>query len=338
MSRVSIIEPDGIVKACTANWRMKRASSTAMMIASEYSRKRDFLRTLTAGVAGAVSRSGRTWRSFMNGLALEHRQERLLRDLDLSDLFHPFLAFLLLLEQLALLRDVAAVALGGDVLAHGLDRFPGDDPAADGGLDRDLVELAGDHRPQLLGQGFAFLVGLLPVDDDGERVDRVAVEQDVELDHVRGPELQEVVVEGGIALGDGLQAIVEVDHDLAQREGELVVDPLADVLQRLVLAPLVLGELVDLAHELGRHEDRAAHVRLLDPLDAIDRGELGGVLHLQYLAGHSHHLEAHAGGGDDEREIEFTLEPLLHDLEGKHAQEPAAEAVTQRERGLRLAI
>ena len=54
------MEPDGIVKACTANWRMKRASSTAMMIASEYSRKRDFRRTLTTGAAGTVSRSGRT--------------------------------------------------------------------------------------------------------------------------------------------------------------------------------------------------------------------------------------------------------------------------------------
>src|SRR4026209_364731 len=112
---------------------MKRASSTAMMIASEYSRKRDFLRTLTAGVAGAVSRSGRTWRSFMGGSALQHRQERLLRNLDLSDLLHPFLAFLLLLEQLALARDVAARALGRDGLGHGLDRLAGGDPAARGG-------------------------------------------------------------------------------------------------------------------------------------------------------------------------------------------------------------
>jgi len=34
--------------------------STAMMIASEYSRKRDFRRTLTTGAAGTASRSGRT--------------------------------------------------------------------------------------------------------------------------------------------------------------------------------------------------------------------------------------------------------------------------------------
>ena len=36
---------------------------------------------------------------------------------------------LLLLEQLALARDVPAVALGGDVLAHGLDRLARDHPA-----------------------------------------------------------------------------------------------------------------------------------------------------------------------------------------------------------------
>src|SRR6185295_8130277 len=198
------MEPEGIVNACTANWRMKRASSTAMMIASEYSRKSDLRRGRVMGGGEPMSRSGRTWRSFMRRRsALEHRQERFLRHLDPADLFHPLLAFLLLLEQLALAGDVAAIALGGDVLAHGLDRLAGDDPAADRGLDRDLVELARDHRAQLLGEGLALLVGLLAVDDDGERVHRIAVEEDVELDHVGGPELQEVVVEGGVALVDG---------------------------------------------------------------------------------------------------------------------------------------
>ena len=43
------MEPEGIVKACTANWRMKRASSTAMMIASAYSRKRDLRRGRVTG-------------------------------------------------------------------------------------------------------------------------------------------------------------------------------------------------------------------------------------------------------------------------------------------------
>ena len=41
----------------------------------------------------------------------QHGQERLLRHLDRADLLHPLLALLLLLEQLALAGDVAAVAL-----------------------------------------------------------------------------------------------------------------------------------------------------------------------------------------------------------------------------------
>ena len=43
-------------------------------------------------------------------------KKRLLRDLDRADLLHPPLSFLLLLEQLPLARDVAAIALGEHVL------------------------------------------------------------------------------------------------------------------------------------------------------------------------------------------------------------------------------
>src|SRR3954449_11724045 len=82
----------------------------------------------------------------------EHAQERLLRHLDPADLLHPLLPFLLLLEQLALARDVAAVALGDHVLAHGLDRFARDDLRADRRLDRDLELLARDLLAQPLGQ------------------------------------------------------------------------------------------------------------------------------------------------------------------------------------------
>src|SRR3954452_15647123 len=56
------------------------------------------------------------------GPGLEHRQEGLLRNLDGAHHLHALFAFLLLLQQLALAADVAAVALGGDVLAEGVDR------------------------------------------------------------------------------------------------------------------------------------------------------------------------------------------------------------------------
>lgn len=50
---------------------------------------------------------------------LEGGDERLLRDLDLAELAHALLALLLLVEELALAGDVAAVALGGDILRQG---------------------------------------------------------------------------------------------------------------------------------------------------------------------------------------------------------------------------
>src|SRR5215208_1708998 len=78
---------------------------------------------------------------------LENGQERLLRNLDGADLLHALLPLFLLLEELALARDVPAVALGEHVLPEGGDGLPGDDLVADGGLDRHLVQLS---RNQLL--------------------------------------------------------------------------------------------------------------------------------------------------------------------------------------------
>src|SRR5947207_12167740 len=70
------------------------------------------------------------------GTHFQHREKRLLRDLDFPDALHPLLAFLLLLEQLALAADVAAVAFGEHVLAQRLDRFARDDATANRRLDR----------------------------------------------------------------------------------------------------------------------------------------------------------------------------------------------------------
>src|SRR5687768_18107711 len=56
-------------------------------------------------------------------------------------------------QQLALAADVAAVALGEDVLAQRLDRLAGDDAPADRRLDGDLEHLARDQLAHLRGQG-----------------------------------------------------------------------------------------------------------------------------------------------------------------------------------------
>jgi hypothetical protein len=75
---------------------------------------------------------------------------------------------------------VAAVALGEDVFAEGLDGFAGDDLAADGGLDGDFELVAGDLLAEFGAQGTAALLGPFLVDDRGEGLDGVAVDEDVE--------------------------------------------------------------------------------------------------------------------------------------------------------------
>src|SRR3954466_11200731 len=101
---------------------------------------------------------------------LEGGDEDVARNLDASDRLHLLLALLLLLEELALAGDVAAVALGEHVLALRLHRLPGDDLPADRGLDRHVEHLARDEHLQLLGHALAVVVRLVGVHDRAERV------------------------------------------------------------------------------------------------------------------------------------------------------------------------
>src|SRR5438132_5555536 len=65
---------------------------------------------------------------------LQDREESFLWDLDAADCLHALLTGLLLLEQFALARDVAAVALRQHVLAQRLDALARDDLGANGRL------------------------------------------------------------------------------------------------------------------------------------------------------------------------------------------------------------
>src|SRR5215207_4733466 len=81
----------------------------------------------------------------------EGGDEHVAGDLDPADRLHLLLALLLLPQQFALAGDVAAVALGEDVLAPRPDGLTGDHLATDGGLDRHIEHLARDQLLQLLG-------------------------------------------------------------------------------------------------------------------------------------------------------------------------------------------
>src|SRR5271168_5632593 len=184
------------------NVRMKIASTSAMNIASPYSRAMDFC----AGAAASRAFSGCILEMLRAGSAtiallpdLEQGQESLLRNLDAPDLFHPLLAFLLLLEQLSFPRDIAAVTFGGDILAQRLDGFARDNLGADRGLNRDFEHLARDQLAHLFAQRPAPFVGLVAMHDYRKRVDDLAVDPYVQFNQRPGTEVQKLVVQRGVA-------------------------------------------------------------------------------------------------------------------------------------------
>ena len=98
-----------------------------------------------------------------------------------------------------------------------------------------------------------------------ERVDRLARDQDVELDHGRLPVAGEVVVERGVSARDGFQAVVEVEHDFVQRQFVLQHDArAADVLETLLLAALLFHQLQNAADIFFVGQDHREDDRLFD--------------------------------------------------------------------------
>src|SRR5918993_444404 len=150
-------------------------------------------------------------------------QEGFLGYLHVADLLHAALALFLLLEELAFAGYVTTVAFGGNVFAVSAYGLAGDHTLAHGGLHRHLELLAGDQLFELLDERASTLVGLAAVDDDGERIDGVTGDEDLDLYQVGRLVAERLVVVGGVALCAALHGVEEVRDDLGQRQvvGEL---------------------------------------------------------------------------------------------------------------------
>ena len=87
---------------------------------------------------------------------------------------------------------------------------------------------------------------------------------------------------------------------------------------------------------LRRRQHHRRDHRLLELLDARGIRHLRGAVDLVHLAVGGRHPIQHARRRRHQVHVELALEPLLHDLHVKQAQEPAAEAEAERRGRLRL--
>src|SRR6478609_5488212 len=192
-----------------------------------------------------------------HGVSGEGGHERLLRHLHPTDGLHPLLAFFLLLQQLALARDVTALTLRYHVFADRADVFASNDLRTDGRLHRNFELLA---RNQFLEFG-RHLVAVgerrILVHDRAERVNGLALQQDVDLHQLRFLLACRLVIEAGVAAGARLQRIEEVKDDLPQRHCVAQLHPLGrQVVHAAELAPPRLAQFHDRADEFAWRDDR----------------------------------------------------------------------------------
>ena len=178
-----------------------------------------------ATTAGLLALCNLILRSIVVAVQLEHGGKGLAGELDTAQLAHLLFALFLLFQQFLFAGDVAAIALGKHVLAHGLDGLAGNDLAADGCLHRDLEQVTRDVIPQLFADAASLGVGVVPEHDHGQCVHGVAVEQKVQLDQIALAVLLELVVIAGVAPAAALDGVKEVVHDLAQRQRVVQVYP-----------------------------------------------------------------------------------------------------------------
>ena len=170
-----------------------------------------------------------------------------------------------------------------------------------------------------------------------KRIDRFAVEQDVQLDELRRLVSRAVVVERRIAFRNALELVVEVEDDL--RKGHVEVD-LHAVLrdEGLVFhhAALVDAEFDDVAQKFGLGDDLREDIGFFDLGDLGHFGQSRRVVHLHHVALRRGDAVRHVGHGRDDVHVEFAVEALLNDLHVEQSEETAAESESQRQRTLRL--
>ncbi|MCY1171193.1 hypothetical protein D9M73_112970 [compost metagenome] len=197
--------------------------------------------------------------------------------------------------------------------------------------------MARDQFLQALDHAAPAHFGGAAVDDHRQRIDGFLVDEDAHLDEVALALADLGVVEAGIALGERLQAIVEIEHDFVERQLIGRLGAAADISEVLLDAATVLAELQHAAEIFVGDIDHRLNPRLGNALDLVGIGHVGGVVQFDRAAA-MRQLEFvhHRRCGGDEVEVVLARQALLDDFEVEQPEEAAAEAETERGAGFHL--
>src|SRR5690606_35638507 len=195
-----------------------------------------------------------------------------------------------------------------------------------GRLNGHLEHLTGNQLLQPLHQLAAPMIRLVPVDDEGEGVHRLPVQHDIHLDQLGSTVSDQLVIEGSVTARPGFELVEEIVDDLRQVQLVYEIDAVGvQILHVDILPPFGLVQLHHGPHVIVRHHDGSPDIRLLDVIDLLLGGHVGGIVDLLHFPVGQVYLVNHAGRGGDQRNVEFPLDSLLDDLHVQQAQKTAAK-------------
>ena len=183
---------------------------------------------------------------------------------------------------------------------------------------------------QLLAHTAGTWVSLVCMDDEGQRVDHVAGEHDIQFHQLGWLVTNELIVEGSIAAGAGFQRIEEVIDDFIQRQ--LIVQLHAVSIQIFgvfISASTLLTKLHDGADVGCRGQNVCFYIWFLSGNDGSRVRIVGWVVDMHDGTISQLQLVHNGRCGGDEVQIELTFQTFLNNFHVEQTQEAAAETEAQ---------
>ena len=172
--------------------------------------------------------------------------------------------------------------------------------------------------------------------DERQRIDRIAVDQDIELDQRRRLKMAEFVVERCIAAARGFEPVEEIEHDFGQRQLVLQRHLAAQEQHLLLHAALLAAQGQHRADMIRRHQNIGDDDGLAQLFDPVLRRQLGRIVDIDdRFVGQQNLIDDGRRAGDQIQAV-LALQALLHDIHVQQPQEAAAKSKAQRGRDFRL--
>eukprot|EP00958_Prasinococcus_capsulatus_P008139 scaffold771_cov387-Prasinococcus_capsulatus_cf.AAC.11 len=222
-------------------------------------------------------------------------------------------------------------------------------------LDGDLEHLPRYELFQAVYQRTTYAIGLVLVDYCRQGVYGLSVYPDFQLYQLVFTETNKGVFHAGVALRSRLQLIKEIRHYFAQRQLVGQRDTLrSEELHVLEDTPVQIGPpLVTMAKDrtticsaTDRRAIRTASVDqapsrcpwLLNVIPLVSTRKITRIAAHNYIAIHHHHLVDYAGCSDNEVQVVFSLQALLHNFHVQQPQKAAPKAEAHCTTGLGLEL